>query len=229
MDQLWRLGLNKEAWEAWRSQEANDAPSPQELLLEGRLRMGVNDHWTGLSRLWRTSLRLVSPICKTRHLLHSNLHPQPLLPVFLEASQQENVRLELLQAIARQESRFAPAVISPVGAVGLLQLMPATAAEMAGKKLSADDLREPGRNAMLGARYIAGLLNLWQGSPWLAVASYNAGPGAASSWVSAELELDPELWVERIPYPETRLYTKKVLGNLWAYLNRGSAAEHCAQ
>ena len=54
------------------------------------------------------------------------------------------------------------------------------------------------------------------------MASYNAGPGAAESWLSSELEEDPELWVERIPYPETRLYTKKVLGNLWAYLNDNS-------
>ena len=103
--------------------------------------------------------------------------------------------------------------------------MPATAAELAGEELSSDDLREPKRNASLGARYLADLLELWQGNPWLTVASYNAGPGAAGSWVSPELEQDPELWVERIPYPETRLYTKKVLGNLWAYLGNGSSTD----
>ena len=59
----------------------------------------------------------------------------------------------------------------------------------------------------------------------LAIASYNAGPGATSQWVTPLLEKDPELWVERIPYPETRLYTKKVLGNLWAYL--GSGRDRC--
>ncbi|QNI52984.1 soluble lytic murein transglycosylase [Synechococcus sp. BIOS-E4-1] len=222
IDQLWRLGMNQEAWETWRSDAGNADPSPQQLLREGRLRLGVNDHWTGLSRLWRASLRLVSPDCNTRQLLHNSLHPRPLLPLFLAASEQEKVRLELLLAIARQESRFSPGVASPVGAVGLLQLMPATAAELAGEELSNDDLREPERNAILGARYLADLLDLWQGNPWLTVASYNAGPGAAESWVSAELEKDPELWVERIPYPETRLYTKKVLGNLWAYLNNSS-------
>ncbi|KZR85675.1 lytic transglycosylase domain-containing protein [Synechococcus sp. MIT S9504] len=222
IDQLWRLGMNQEAWETWRSDAGNADPSPQQLLLEGRLRLGVNDHWTGLSRLWRASLRLVSPDCNTRQLLHNSLHPRPLLPLFLAASKQEKVRLELLLAIARQESRFSPGVASPVGAVGLLQLMPATAAELAGEELSSDDLREPERNAILGARYLADLLDLWQGNPWLTVASYNAGPGAAESWVSAELDKDPELWVERIPYPETRLYTKKVLGNLWAYLNNSS-------
>ncbi len=229
IDQLWRLELNQEAWETWRSETANPNPSPQELLLEGRLRLGVGDHWNGLSRLWRASLRLVSPACRTRNLLHNSLHPRPLLPLFLEASEQEKVRLELLLAIARQESRFSPGVASPVGALGLLQLMPATAAEMAGEELSADDLREPGRNAILGARYLAGLLNFWQGNPWLTVASYNAGPGAAGSWLSPELESDPELWVERIPYPETRLYTKKVLGNLWAYLSADSATDSATE
>ena len=84
--------------------------------------------------------------------------------------------------------------------------------------------REPERNASLGARYLADLLDLWQGNPWLTVASYNAGPGAAGSWVSPELDQEPELWVERIPYPETRLYTKKVLGNLWAYLNNNGSS-----
>ncbi len=233
VDQLWRLEMNQEAWETWRSEVKKADPSPQQLLLEGRLRLGVNDHWNGLSHLWRASLRLVSPDCNTRQLLHNSLHPRPLLPLFLAASEQEKVRLELLLAIARQESRFSPGVASPVGAVGLLQLMPATAAEVAGEKLSAAELREPDRNAVLGARYLGVLLGQWQGNPWLTVASYNAGPGAAASWVSNELDEDPELWVERIPYPETRLYTKKVLGNLWAYLNNSSdndaSTDRCTQ
>ena len=84
--------------------------------------------------------------------------------------------------------------------------------------LSPDALRNPQTNTELGARYLRQLLTQWNGNPWLAVASYNAGPGAAGSWRSPELDTDPELWTERIPYPETRIYTKKVLGNLWAYL-----------
>jgi soluble lytic murein transglycosylase len=56
-----------------------------------------------------------------------------------------------------------------------------------------------------------------KGNPFLAVASYNAGPGAAQGWVTPLLQASPELWVEAIPYPETRLYVKKVLGNIWSY------------
>ena len=227
VDRLWRLGQTQEAWETWRNQQPpSDQPTnPEQKLVEGRLRVAVGDSWTGLSRLWRASLRLVNQSCETRQLLHRSQHPRLLSQVFESASQQEEVRNELLMAIAKQESRFSPGVSSPVGAVGLLQLMPATAEELAGGALSQDQLREPTRNATLGARYIGQLLEQWQGDIVLAVASYNAGPGAASQWVTPALKNDPELWIERIPYPETRLYTKKVLGNLWAYL--GSEPDRC--
>ncbi len=229
VDQLWRLGWNREALETWQSRDPAGDPSPQNLLVEGRLLMSVNDYWNGLSRLWKSSLRLVDPDCPTRFLLHNSQHPKPLLTQFQDAAQQEQVNLDLLLAIARQESRFSPTVASPVGAQGLLQLMPSTAAEMAGKELSNEQLRQPDLNAVLGARYLAFLLQQWDGNPWLVAASYNAGPGAAGSWVSPELEQDPELWTERIPYPETRLYTKKVLGNLWAYHQLTSSGNRCTE
>ncbi len=227
VNRLWRLGQTQEAWETWRNQQPpSDQPTnPEQKLVEGRLRVAVGDSWTGLSRLWRASLRLVNQSCETRQLLHRSQHPRLLSQVFESASQQEEVRNELLMAIAKQESRFSPGVSSPVGAVGLLQLMPATAEELAGGALSQDQLREPTRNATLGARYLGQLIEQWQGDIVLAVASYNAGPGAASQWVTPALKNDPELWIERIPYPETRLYTKKVLGNLWAYL--GSGPDRC--
>jgi len=119
--------------------------------------------------------------------------------------------------VAKQESRFSPAVRSAVGAIGLLQLMPDTAAEVANAPLSEAALEDPERNAELGARYLGQLLRRWQGNPFLAVASYNAGAGAVQGWINPQLQQDPELWVEAIPYPETRLYVKKVLGNLWSF------------
>ena len=99
-----------------------------------------------------------------------------------------------------------------------MQLMPSTAASVSSAPLQPGALRNPITNVQLGARYLQQLLTQWDESPWLAVASYNAGPNAAGRWRTDELERDPELWAERIPYPETRIYTKKVLGNLWAYL-----------
>jgi soluble lytic murein transglycosylase len=111
-------------------------------------------------------------------------------------------------------------VRSVVGAVGLLQLMPETANELAGEPLSPSDLEDPQRNAGLGGRYLRKLMERWSGNPLLAVASYNAGPNAVARWINPKLQAQPELWVEAIPYPETRLYVKKVLGNLWSLESR---------
>jgi soluble lytic murein transglycosylase len=98
-----------------------------------------------------------------------------------------------------------------------MQLMPETAAELAGRPLSGSELEDPARNTELGALYLHRLLQQWQGDPLLTVASYNAGPGATAGWINPRLRQAPELWVEAIPYPETRLYVKKVLGNAWSY------------
>ena len=149
--------------------------------------MSVNDYWSGLSRLWKSSLRLVDPDCPTRCLLHHSQHPKPLLTEFQEAAQQEQVNLDLLLAIARQESRFSPAVASPVGAQGLLQLMPATAAEMAGEELSTEQLRQPDLNAVLGARYLASCCSNGMAIPgWSPPATTLVlglqGHGSAQNW-----------------------------------------------
>jgi soluble lytic murein transglycosylase len=96
-------------------------------------------------------------------------------------------------------------------------LMPATAAELAGSPLTTEELQEPKRNAGLGARYLRAMLDQWKGDPLATVASYNAGPGAVQGWQTPDRSRFPEVWVEAIPYPETRIYVKKVLGNAWSY------------
>jgi len=221
LDRLWRLGQPLEAWETWRQRQRNRPPrAPQELLVEGRLRQGVGDDWTGLGQLERAHLALPAGSCQARRNLERDLHPLRFGPVFLAAGQREGVDPALLLAVALQESRFTPAVQSAAGAVGLMQLMPGTAAELAGGPVDPQALKDPATNVPLGARYLRQLLLRWQGNPLLAVASYNAGPGAVEGWISPQLRLHPELWVEAIPYPETRLYVKKVLGNHWSYRRR---------
>nr|WP_259736685.1 lytic transglycosylase domain-containing protein [Synechococcus sp. CS-1329] len=218
LDQLWRLALNLEAWEHWRQERPSASPSsPEELTLEGRLRQGVGDDWTGLGQLDEASLRWAGADCPTTLPLQRAQLPVRHSDAFSAAAARHGLDPTLLLAVARQESRFTPGVESVAGAIGLLQLMPATAAELAGEPLSGDQLREPALNAELGAMYLNQLLSLWQGNPFLAVASYNAGPGAVAGWRDARLQNEPELWVEAIPFPETRLYVKKVLGNLWGY------------
>jgi soluble lytic murein transglycosylase len=122
--------------------------------------------------------------------------------------------------VSKQESRFASGVTSTAGAIGLMQLMPATARDVAEAPLTEDEIREPKQNAALGAAYLRQLLSHWRGDPFRSIASYNAGPGAVGSWSTQGLNDAPALWVERIPYPETRYYTKKVLDNFFGYLGR---------
>ena len=221
IDDLWRTSQALEAWESWRNLRGGAAPQdPQQRLLEGRLRTGIGDDWTGLGQLEFANLRLPQPGCRQQWLRESDQHPRRFQSELGKAAQQEGVDLELLWGVARQESRFSPGVASPVGAIGLLQLMPDTAAELARRELSTQELQNPALNAQLGARYLRQLLERWQNQPFLSVASYNAGPGAVASWLNPALpdpQLEPELWTEAIPYPETRLYVKKVLGNRWSY------------
>lgn len=225
LDRLWRLGQTTEAWEAWRQQRGSQPPrASRELLVEGRLRQGVGDDWTGLGQLEQAALRLPPDQCELLPRLERSLHPHRFLDAFTPVAQQQGLPLALLLGVAKQESRFTPTVHSNAGAVGLLQLMPDTAAELAGGRLSDAELETPERNAALGGRYLKGLLDQWKGNPFPAVASYNAGPGAVQGWVNPRLSTAPELWVEAIPFPETRLYVKKVLGNAWSYQEGRSPA-----
>ena len=221
LDELWRTGQALEAWESWRHQRGGAAPQgPDQLLLEGRLRTGIGDDWTGLGQLEVANLRLPQAGCRIQWQRELQQHPRRFLQELGQAAREEGVDLELLWGVARQESRFSPGVASPVGAIGLLQLMPETAAELAGRQPSSEELQNPALNAQLGARYLKQLLQRWGNQPFLSVASYNAGPGAVEGWLTGTLpdpQREPELWTEAIPYPETRLYVKKVLGNRWSY------------
>ena len=134
-----------------------------------------------------------------------------------------------IYAITRQESRFQVDAISSAGARGLMQLMPATAKETAGKlgvKYSASRLISDGEyNALLGSTYLKAQLERFDGSLLLAAAAYNAGAGNARKWVNTfgdprSEAIDPVVWVELIPVQETRTYVKRVLGNYLVYRAR---------
>jgi soluble lytic murein transglycosylase len=177
----------------------------------------VGDDWTGFGQLEEASLRLKPEQCDLLPQLERSLHPPRFMEVFTPVAKQQKLPIELLLGVAKQESRFTPAVRSSAGAVGLMQVLPSTASEVAGAPVSATDLEDPSRNVELGGIYLRGLLRQWKGDPLPAVASYNAGPGAVAGWVDPRLRAAPEVWVEAIPFPETRLYVKKVMGNTWSY------------
>jgi len=133
----------------------------------------------------------------------------------------ERLEPALVLALMREESSFRPAVSSPAGARGLMQLMPATAAEVARKQglggFRTELLYEPAVNVRLGVAYLDGLVGRFPGRPAAAIGGYNAGPGAVGRWL-AERPGEPEdQWIENIPYQETRNYVKRVLRSRQAY------------
>ncbi len=227
---LWRLGVVTEAWETWRSLSLGKDSENQdddELLSEAILRMAVGDDWTGLAKLRELNLRTSGKGDKFFTLLETTDRPYRYLTEINSASMRIGIRPELLLGVAKQESRFSPTVVSSQGAVGLMQIMPSTASELIEDFKTNISLDDPELNLFLGAKYLSQLLEIWNGNPFLALASYNAGPMSVSIWLSDEITKEPELWVERIPFPETRFYTKKVLGNFWSYYQdqKGSCIE----
>ena len=136
----------------------------------------------------------------------------------------------LVYAIARQESEFNTGAVSKVGALGLLQLMPATAKEVAGRNgMTYDRTRltaDPAYNATLGAHFLGEQIDQFDGSYILAFAGYNAGPRRSKEWVakygdprgkSVEFAVD---WIERIPFSETRNYVQRIMENYQVYKAR---------
>lgn len=122
----------------------------------------------------------------------------------------------LVLAVMREESRFDPKVVSIAGAVGLLQLLPGTASGIAGTTMGTTQLTQPEVNIRLGTAYLAGLLRRFRGDVPLALAGYNAGPGAAQRF-SRMSRVDMDLFFERIPFAETRAYVQRVLQTYGIY------------
>ncbi|MEM1236169.1 MAG: transglycosylase SLT domain-containing protein [Pseudomonadota bacterium] len=139
----------------------------------------------------------------------------------------------LALAIARRESEFDPRVMSGVGAMGLMQLMPATAEEMAGDIglpfIPGRLLDDPDYNARLGLTYLAELEATFGDSPVLISAAYNAGPSRAFSWMERNgdprsSQVDVVDWIEHVPFRETRNYIMRVVESLPVYRARLSGS-----
>lgn len=156
-------------------------------------------------------------------LLPSRLFPMPFKP------KPRGLETALSLAIIRQESTFNPRAISPAGARGLMQLMPATAKAVSRQmrigyskaKLTAD----PDYNMRLGQRYLADLLARFNGAHIMAVAGYNAGPQRVTRWIGENGDprrpgVDPIQWIEEIPFSETRNYVMRVIESLVVYRAR---------
>lgn len=131
----------------------------------------------------------------------------------------------LILSIARRESEFDPGVVSPAGALGLMQVMPGTGRDVArdiGASFSQDRmLSDPAYNALLGATYLQQLIGRYGGNPVLVAAAYNAGPTRANEWIGRfgdpRQARDVIDWIEAIPFTETRSYIMRVTESLAIY------------
>lgn len=127
---------------------------------------------------------------------------------------------ELIWAMMRRESKFRRYAISRAGAMGLMQLLPTTAADIAeriGIPPENTDLNKPEQNVLFGASYIVQLIRRFDGDLPRAVAAYNAGAANVERW-STLTASDWIEWVEEIPFPQTREYVRSVLENREVYL-----------
>ena len=141
--------------------------------------------------------------------------PMPFRKDVIAKAREIGVDPAYVYGLIRQESRFVMDARSSVGASGLMQIMPATArwtAKKIGLPYTHDMIADRDTNLKLGMSYLKLVLDDFSGSQPLAAAAYNAGPGRPRKWRDGPV-LEPAIWAENIPFPETRDYVKKVMSN----------------
>lgn len=153
--------------------------------------------------------------------LWEQVFPEAYRPTVDRAVEKNGVDPVLVWSIMKNESEFRSGVVSPAGAVGLMQLMPTTAnrmmTEASGRRIDRRELYRPAVNITLGTLYLKKLGEMFPDNIVAVVASYNAGEEAVARWLKNGTINDIEEWVEEIPYSETNLYVKKVLASYWNY------------
>jgi len=170
------------------------------------------------------ALRVSKQAAKQGHVL-----PRTYFPLTDLAKFESDLAPEIAMSIARRESELNDVVVSPAGALGLMQIMPATArsvAKVLGVPYSKGRLTSDWKyNAALGSAYLAQQLKDFDGSYILAFAAYNAGPHRSRRWMEAfgdprKNNVDQVDWIEHIPFRETRNYVMRVIESLHVYRAR---------
>ncbi|WP_342596736.1 transglycosylase SLT domain-containing protein [Cyanobacterium aponinum UTEX 3222] len=147
------------------------------------------------------------------------LFPFPYEELIVKWSKERNLNPFLVVSLMRQESRFEKDIKSPVGATGLMQIMPETGAWIAPQiNIKEYSLTDPEDNIKMGTWYLNYTHNTYNDNSMLAIASYNAGPGNVSNWISRYSLADIDEFVENIPFRETKNYIETVFGNYWNYV-----------
>lgn len=200
--ELYRAGLITDARREWH--ELTRRLAPRELELAARLA----HEWGWHDRA----------IITTAHAAHySDLDLRfPLLHQreVMDTARRQQLDPALIFGVIRQESAFMQDARSPAGALGLMQLMPATGRMTARQEQvplpSTQSLLQTDKNILLGSAYLRRMLNEFSSNPAMATAAYNAGPHRVKRWQPQEAQ-EAEVWVDRIPFHETRNYVRNVL------------------
>jgi len=141
-------------------------------------------------------------------------------------AKKNNIDVAWAYAIVRRESSFMPDAASHAGALGLMQVMPGTARYLAKKKIRRNSLFNPNRNVELGTQYMRYLMDKMDNNAILATASYNAGWRRVQQWLPEKGNMPLDLWIETIPYKETRNYVKAVLAYQQIYSQHLGGSEN---
>jgi soluble lytic murein transglycosylase len=224
--ELHQLGQAPDAWAYWQVEYQNRVkPTVAEQFTDGVMRLGVGDNLDGIFMISHLDERTVPEEQKQVQSFKQGigywqaLYPFPFKETIATWSSERKINAMLVTALIRQESRFEPKIQSVVGATGLMQIMPETASEVANSlKVKGYKLENVDDNVKLGTAYLDRTHQEYQGNSMLAVASYNAGPGAVSDWVSKSKTQDTDEFIETIPYDETKGYVKSVFANYWNYM-----------
>jgi soluble lytic murein transglycosylase-like protein len=214
---LLAMGLEEDAAEYLRQA----LPLPGQDLAAASLLVAAGDATSASRHLRKARAQELRGIPSNATLWHL-AYPTPFSDAMTEASAATGVPTTLLFALAREESAFDPRIRSLSGAVGLFQLLPATAVtEAMAQKIPLESeaaLLNPTLNARLGAAYLQRTLRTGKDNAAVGLAGYNAGPGNARAWLgTAEEDLPLDAYLERIPITETRDYVHRVLQSAAVY------------
>ncbi len=224
--------LRELGWKGRALRELSSREGPRESRDDRlALAIGLNEagfSWQGTSIAWGV-YRARSGIW-SEDLLRA-VYPLVYEPLLVERANVERLDPTLVAALTRRESQFDRDVVSSAGATGLMQLMPATGAEVARRlriaEYRSEQLVVPEVNLALGSRYLRELLERRGGSVVPALISYNAGPHRYTSWRRfPEFSASTDLMIDRIPFSETRRYVKAILSYRYIYSRLYSLGEN---
>lgn len=173
---------------------------------------------------WDWYARAIVTLAKADYWDDLNIrYPTPFDDDVRQAADKNALDSAYVFAIIRTESLFNPTARSPVGARGLMQLMPGTAAHLARSmgqsSPSAHALNDPATNVGFGARYLHDMMADWSGNIALATASYNAGPRKIAQWLPDDT-MPADIWIANIPYTETRHYVRRAMSHMTVFQHR---------